>query len=152
MLVTDTTRRLCDTIMANKPAQPVKFLLMNTTGNSNRDLLEPISLGQKCVIALLRLLLPPHVDNEKAANYLRTKVGQNDETIEWVAVRPDSLIDESESSEYEVYPSPIRSAIFDAGKTSRINVGHFMADLITDNDIWNEWKGRMPAIYNKTSS
>ncbi len=28
--------------------------------------------------------------------------------------------------------------------------GHFMADLITDDDTWNQWKGRMPVIYNKT--
>ncbi len=32
--------------------------------------------------------------------------------------------------------------------TSRINVGHFMADLITDEEIWNRWKGQMPVIYN----
>jgi hypothetical protein len=43
---------------------------MNTTGNRNRDLNEPISLRQKCVIVVLRLLLPSHVDNEKAADYL----------------------------------------------------------------------------------
>jgi len=24
-----------------------------------------------------------------------------------------------------------------------------MADLITNNDIWNKWKGQMPVIYNK---
>jgi nucleoside-diphosphate-sugar epimerase len=147
-LVTDATRRLCSAIKANKSEAPVKFVLMNTAGNSNRDLHEQISFGQKCVIGLLRLLLPPQVDNEKAADYLRTKVGQNDRAIEWVAVRPDNLIDESEVTEYEVHSSPIRSAIFDAGSTSRINVGHFMADLITDDDTWNKWKGQMPVIYN----
>ena len=50
---------------------------MNTTGNRNRDLPEPISFAQKCVIGLLRLLLPPHVDNEKAADFLRTEIAQN---------------------------------------------------------------------------
>jgi hypothetical protein len=125
---------------------------MNTTGNRNRDLPEPISFGQKIVIGLLRLLLPPHVDNEQAADYLRSIVGQNDSAIEWAAVRPDGLIDESEVSEYEIHPSPIRSAIFDAGKTSRINVAHFMAELITDDQTWNQWKGQMPVIYNRESS
>ena len=148
-LVTDATRRLCSAVNANHPKKPVKFVLMNTTGNSNRDLDEQISFGQKCVIWLLRLLLPPHVDNEKAADYLRIEVGQNNETIEWVVVRPDGLVDEVETTEYEVYPSPIRSAIFDAGVTSRINVGHFMAKLITDDGIWDVWKGKMPVIYNK---
>lgn len=148
-LVTDATRRLCGAIKANKPEQPVKFVLMNTTGNRNRDLSEQISFGQKCIIGLLRLLLPPHVDNEKAADYLRTNIAQNDGVIEWAAVRPDSLIDEEEVTEYEVHPSPIRSALFDPGTTSRINVGHFMAELITDHDTWIKWKGQMPVIYNK---
>ena len=148
-LVTDATRRLCNAIKANKPEEPTTFVLMNTAGNSNRDLHEPISFGQKCVIGLLRLLLPPHVDNEKAADYLRTKIGRHDGAIEWAAVRPDNLIDEDQVTEYEVHSSPIRSAIFDAGLTSRINVGHFMADLITDDDTWNKWKGQMPVIYNK---
>ncbi len=148
-LVTDATRRLCKAIKANKPEEPTKFVLMNTAGNSNRDLHEPISFGQKCVIGLLRLLLPPHVDNEKAADYLRTTIGQHDGAIEWAAVRPDTLIDADQVTEYAVHASPMRSAIFNAGLTSRINVGHFMAALITDDDTWNTWKGQMPVIYNK---
>jgi hypothetical protein len=101
------------------------------------------------IVGLLRLILPPHADNEQAADYLRSKIGQDDELIEWAAVRPDSFIDENAVSEYEIHPSPTTSAIFHAGKTSRINVGHFMADLITDNDIWQKWHGQMPVIYNK---
>ena len=150
-LVTDATRRLCNAAKANNPKDPVKFVLMNTTGNSNRDLNEQISFGQKCVILFLRVLLPPHVDNEKAADYLRIDIGQNDETIEWAAVRPDSLNDDKEVTEYELYQSPIRSAIFDASLTIRINVGHFMSELITDDDTWEMWKGKMPVIYNKSS-
>jgi len=146
-LVTDTVNLLCNAIKKNAPDKPVKFVLMNTSGNSNRDLDEPISRAQKCVIGLLRLLLPPHVDNEKAADYLRTKIGQKNNFIEWVAVRPDGLVDEDKVSEYETYPSPTRSAIFDAGIVSRINVGHFMAELIIKDDLWNKWKGQMPVIY-----
>lgn len=139
-LVTDATRRLCDAIRANAtvPEKFIKFVLMNTTGNRNRDLNEPSSFAQKFVIGLLRLLLPPQADNEQAADYLRSNVGQNDKLIEWAAVRPDNLIDEDEVTPYDVYPSPIRSAIFDPGQTSRINVGHFMADLITEDAIWQQ--------------
>ncbi len=150
-LVTDTTRRLCEAIKANKLEQAVRFILMNTIANRNRDLNEPISFAQKCVIALLRLLLPPHVDNEKAADHLRTKIGQNNECIEWTAVRPDGLTNENEVTDYEIHPSPTRGAIFNAGKISRINVGHFMANLISDDDLWKKWKGQMPVIYNKSS-
>jgi len=148
-LVTDATRRLCKAVKANQPADPVKFVLMNTTGNRNRDLDEPISTGQKCVIGLLRLVLPPHADNEEAADYLRSEIGQNDPAIEWAVVRPDSLTDAAETTEFVLHPSPTRSAIFDAGTTSRINVGCFIADLIDDDEIWTQWKGKMPVIYNR---
>lgn len=148
-LVTDAVRRLSDAIKANRPEKRVKFVLMNTTGNRNRDLDEPIPFAEKSVVGLLRLILPPHVDNEQAADYLRSNIGQNDKLIEWVTVRPDNLIDETEVTPYELHPSPIRSAIFDSGQTSRINVGHFMAELISENEIWQKWQGQMPVIYNK---
>jgi len=148
-LVTKAVSNLCDVITQNAPSKHIKFVLMNTTGNRNRDLNEPISTSERLVIGLIRLLLPPHVDNEKAADYLRSKIGQNDQFIEWVAVRPDNLVDEDKLTEYEDFPSPIRSAIFNAGTTSRINVANFMAELITDNSLWNKWKGQMPVIYNK---
>ncbi len=151
-LVTEATRRLCKAAKATRTDGSTRFVLMNTTGNSNRDLEEPVSFAQRVVIGLLRLFLPPHVDNEKAADYLRTTVGQDDETIEWTAIRPDGLTNEDQVSEYEVHQSPTRSAIFDAGKISRINVAHFMASLITEDDTWNEWKGQMPVIYSKDSS
>jgi putative NADH-flavin reductase len=151
-LVTDATRRLCTAVKANKLEKPVKFVLMNTVGNKNRDLNEHISFIEKCIIGLFRLLVPPQLDNEKAADYLRTELGQNDGSIEWTVVRPSTLTDENEVTEHEEYSSPIRGVIFDAGSTSRINVGHFMADLITDDDSWNKWKGQMPVIYNKASS
>lgn len=147
-LVKEATSRLCDAVKASPSKEPVKFVLMNTTGNRNRDLEEPISFAQRCVIGLLRLLLPPHADNEEAADYLRTTIGRDDKVIEWVVVRPDGLVNQEAVSLYESHASPIRSAIFDAGKTSRINVGYFMAELITDSDLWHKWKGQMPVIYN----
>jgi len=148
-LVTDAVILLSRAIKKNTTAEPVKFVLMNTTGNRNRDLNEHVSPGQRAVISLLRLLLPPHPDNEKAADYLRVQVGQKDPAMEWVAVRPDSLTDEDQVTPYELHASPTRSALFNPGKTSRINVGHFMAQLITDQDLWMQWKGQMPVIYNK---
>ena len=150
-LVTDAARDLCQAIEANNPTQPIKFILMNTTGNRNRDLVEPVSFAQHCVIGLLRLLLPPHVDNEQAADFLRTEIGSNHKCIEWAAVRPDGLIDEDEVTDYQLHASPTRSAIFDSGQTSRINVGHFMAELVTNGELWKQWRGQMPVIYNTAS-
>jgi hypothetical protein len=124
---------------------------MNTTGNSNRDINEPVSTGQTIVLSLLRLLLPPHTDNEQAADYLRVTVGQNNPYIEWTAVRPDTLINEEKVTAYTLHKSPTRDALFNPGKTSRINVAHFMARLILDADLWNSWKGQMPVIYNQSN-
>ena len=148
-LVTDATRRLCQAIQANQPPNPVKFVLMNTTGNRNRDLDEPVSAGQAIVLALLRRLLPPQADNEQAADYLRTRIGQKNPQIEWTVVRPDTLINAGQVSPYTLHPSPTRSAIFNPGKTSRVNVAHFMAELITNRETWHAWMGQMPVIYNR---
>lgn len=151
-LVRDTTIKICQAIMENNPGSPSRFVLMNTAGKRNRDRNERVSFGQKLFVGLIRLLLPPHADNEQAADYLRSSVGQDNPDIQWAAVRPDSLINEDHPSIFQVHPSPTRSAIFNPGKTSRINVARFMADLITDETTWNKWKGQMPVIYNVSSS
>lgn len=150
-LVTDVTRRLCNALQATRPVAKVRFVLMNTAGNSNRGVPERVSFSEKCVLAGIRVLLPPHRDNENAAEYLRATVGQRNDAVEWCVVRPDTLIDETAVTAYDVHPSPTRSAIFNAGKTSRINVGHFMAELMTDNSVWDRWKGQMPVLYNRTA-
>ncbi|MBX2929667.1 MAG: SDR family oxidoreductase [Saprospiraceae bacterium] len=147
-LVAGAVQLLCDAIAKNAPEKPVRFVLMNTAGNSNRDIAEPISVGEKMVIGLLRWCLPPHPDNEQAADYLRVNVGQKNPHIEWAIVRPDTLIQDDKVTEYSLHVSPTRSALFNPGKTSRINVGHFMARLITDDEIWSKWKGQMPVMYN----
>ncbi len=148
-LVTDATQRLCHAIEANHPQEPVKFILMNTTGNRNRDLKEKVSLAEQQVTVLIRILVPPHVDNEMAAGFLRIKIGQANKYLQWVAVRPDGLTNEDSVTPYDIVPSPTRSAIFNAGKTSRINVAHFMAELLTNEVLWTKWQGQMPVIYNE---
>lgn len=146
-LVTEATRRLCAAVRANAPPHPVRFVLMNTAGNRGPG--EPVSFVQRCALGLIRLLLPPHADNELAADHLHRRLGRDDGAIEWVVLRPDTLLDAAQLSPYETHPAPTRSAIFDPGQTSRINVAHFMAELIADDDAWSRWKGRMPVIYNQ---
>jgi hypothetical protein len=147
--VTEATTRLCAAIRSSQPERMTKFLLMNTNGNRNRDFDERLSPQDRIAVGTLRALLPPLRDNENAADYLRIVIGQSDPAIEWAAVRPDNLINETEVSEYGVFPSPVRGILFGSGKTSRINVAHFMATLITDESQWDQWKGQMPVIYNQ---
>lgn len=149
LLVTETLQCICDAIKFLDLDHPIKVVLMNTTGNSNRDIPEIPPLSQRIVISIIRALLPPHSDNEKAADFLRTHVGQNSNCIEWTAVRPDALTNETEVTEYNIHPSPIRNAIFNSGATSRINIASFMAELILNESTWLKWKGHMPVIYNK---
>lgn len=147
-LVTEAAQRLCGAAKARKTGLPVKFLLMNSTGCRNYDIGEKISFLERYVVALIRLLVPPHRDNEGASHYLRRVLGANSEKVEWVIVRPDSLVDKDKVSEYRLHESPTRSAIFDSGKTSRINVAHFMASLLSEEELWELWKGRTPVLYD----
>lgn len=146
-LVRDSIKRVYEYFNSIESQTPKKIILMNTTGNRDKQRGEKLTFGETLVIWIMRALLPPHRDNEKAAGYLQ-KQGLNSR-VEWVAVRPDSLIDSESVSEYQLCPSPVRSAIFDPGKTSRINVGDFIVNLYLNSELWTEWKGRLPVIYNK---
>lgn len=125
-----------------------KFIVMSTTAYTNKKIGESNSVGEKIIFSLLKVLLPPHNDNMLAADYLVHRLSMQT-NIEWVAVRPDSLFDEENESEYVIHHQKNRSAIFNPGKTSRINVSHFMGELVTKNELWDEWKFCTPVIYNK---
>lgn len=147
MLVTSCIRNVCEVIEKSKKNK-IKVILMNTTANINRNIKEKYSLKDRIVLSLLRYLLPPQKDNEEAAKYLSNIIEENNSRIEWTAVRPDTLINEENVSEYEIYESPKQSPVFDAGKTSRINIAHFMTELLCNEELWNKWKYKMPVIYN----
>ncbi len=147
-LVAQGVQRLCQAVEKTTAQVPVKFVLMNTTGNQNLEAGEVVPMSQSIAVALIRRLLPPHADNEAAADVLQVNYGGNHSKVEWVVVRPDSLINDELVTDYEVFPSPIRNAIFDAGTTSRINVANFMLRLIVDQALWKAWSGQMPVIYN----
>lgn len=144
LLCTDSVRRLCQAIEANIPAEPVRFILMNTVGAANPDSDSRRTLLDRAVLALLRRGLPPHRDNEHALHYLRQQVGTANRYIEWCAVRPDSLTN-SNVSEYEISSSPVTS-IFSGRATARANVAHFMVALTSGTALWQQWKFRAPVI------
>lgn len=127
---------------------PLKFVLMGSSGVQNHSIDERPPLSQRLVVSLLRVLVPPHRDNEQAAASLFRASKENNSTLEWVVVRPDTLIDQPQVSIYHLYDSPTRNVIFNAGHTSRINVADFMSRLLTEQDLWNAWQYKMPVIYN----
>ncbi len=133
---------------ANSYPIPKRLILMSTTAYTNAPLGETNSFKDKLILSLLRLLLPPHRDNMIAGDHLLNTLGPGS-SVEWVAVRPDTLIDLNEVSEYDLYETRQRNPISDAGKTSRINVAHFMLELLTEEEIWQEWRYKTPVIYNR---
>lgn len=146
MMVRDSIKRIIN-LNTTQRTKPLKIVLMNSSGVRNKDQHEPISIFQHLVLALLRTLLPPHRDNEQAANYLRTLDILN-ANVQWVVVRPDALINQDEASDYSLFSAPIRSAIFDSGKVSRINVASALSQLLMDSTLWKKWQGKMPLVYN----
>lgn len=146
-LCTDATRRLCSAIEKYSPSEPTRYILMSSVGVRNPDSGEQRTSFERGLLALLRHTLPPHRDNETAAEYLQGSVGKDNKYIEWCSVRPDSLID-AEVSPYDIKESPV-TGILSGRPTSRSNVAHFMAELIEDAEIWDTWKFRMPVIMNK---
>jgi nucleoside-diphosphate-sugar epimerase len=145
-LCTDAVRLLCNAIQSHTDAKSTKFILMNTVGVSNPELEEPRLWYDQMVLLLLRYLLPPHRDNETAAEYLMNSIGRNRRQIEWCSVRPDSLID-AELSSYVIQDSP-STGIFSGRPTTRSNVARFMMELVEDDALWETWKYRMPVIMN----
>lgn len=145
-LCTDAARRLCAAIEANQSSAATKFILMNTVGVRNPDLGEKRGLFERGLLTVLRYTIPPHRDNEKAAEYLHSHIGTENPYVEWCSVRPDSLI-EGDVSPYDIVASPT-TGIFSGRPTTRANVAHFMAELIDRQELWDTWKFKMPVIMN----
>lgn len=149
-LVTDAIKRVYRSINAIQPATPIKLVLMSTTGFQNQVEGEKVSMAHRAIVSLLRVTLPPHVDNEQAALFLQAQHKQLSKCIEWAAVRPDSLVDHTQVTPYHLHASPLHDPIFDSQKTSRINVAHFIVELVTTPRIWDKWRSKLPVIYNES--
>lgn len=145
-LVVNAVKKLTAAIESCDSAK--KLILMSTTAYTNKNKGEKNTFGEELILSALKIVLPPHKDNILAGDHLVYDVGESGK-IEWIAVRPDSLCDEESKSEYEIHENKIRSPIFNAGRTSRINVGHFMVNLLVNESLWQEWKYKTPVIYNK---
>lgn len=103
---------------------------------------------ERGIFALVHLALPPAADNRNAAHYLWHTVGLQHPYIRWVVVRPESLIDEAEVSEYSLSAN-VTTSLFKPIQTTRTNVAHFMVALATGEASFSQWQGKMPMIHNK---
>ena len=100
--------------------------------------------GQRAFLWTVRAVVPPARDNQRAADYLAREIGTRDPAVEWVVVRPDTLR-EGDVSPYDVSADPT-AGLFRPAHTRMANVGHFMAELVADADLWYRWRGQMPVV------
>lgn len=146
-LVEEAVVRLCSAIQAAGAEPPTKLILMSSVsvnhpgGTDTRR-----GTAEKACLALLRGVLPPARDNQRAADYLWAEIGRSNGRVEWVAVRPDTLL-EGDVCEYAVHDGLIDS-LFAPGQTNMDNVADFMCALATDDETWGQWRGSLPVVVN----
>lgn len=145
-LCADTARRVCDALQAIAPVQPIKFIVCSTEGVDRPDGGDTIRRGcfERCLLRCLTCALPPHADNVDTARYLH-QYAQNNPHVVFCAVRPSDLTDNVPVSEYTLHDT-LQNGIFSPGSTSRANVAAFMADLVTDESLFERWENAFPHI------
>jgi nucleoside-diphosphate-sugar epimerase len=144
-LVTRAMTRLCRAVESLQPSTPVKFILMSSVSVHRPGGLDTRRGSfERAFLWVLRGAVPPAQDNQRAADFLLEKTGQHHEFVHWVVVRPDTLL-EGEVSEYTMHEGLV-NRLFAPGSTNMANVAHFMCELVTQPELWNEWKALMPVI------
>jgi hypothetical protein len=99
---------------------------------------------ERAFLWVLRGVIPPARDNQRAADFLQEQVGAGDPFVQWTVVRPDTLLP-GEVSRYALHEGLV-NGLFSPGATRMANVAHFMCDLVTDPTVWADWKGKLPVI------
>ena len=104
----------------------------------------------RAILALLRILVPPHPDNESAAVVLHS-LGINHDKVEWVVIRPTDLIDGPPTGKFELFAKPT-GPLFGAGVVKRSHVAQCMVEFILEPEKWVQYKYTMPVIHDIVSS
>jgi len=149
-LVTRATTRLCRGIEALAPGAPVRLILMSSV-----SVLRPGGLDtrrsafERAFLWLLRGVLPPARDNQRAADFLLEEIGPAHACVEWAVLRPDSLL-EGEVSEYALHEGLV-NGLFAPGSTNMANVAHVICELVANPGTWADWKSKLPVIVNAPS-
>lgn len=144
-LVTSATTRLCRAVEALRPAAPVQLVLMSSVSVHRPGGLDTRrGPFERAVLWVLRALLPPARDNQRAADFLQEQIGPIGAFVRWVVVRPDTLLDGGVSA-YTLHEGLV-NGLFAPGRTTMANVAHLMCELVTNPKTWADWQGRLPVI------
>jgi nucleoside-diphosphate-sugar epimerase len=146
-LVTEATRRVCRAVQASRPERPVKYVLMSSVSvNQPEGADTRRGAFEKGFVALIRALLPPARDNQRASDFLCGEIGSADPFVEWVAVRPDTLLD-GDVTQYAAHEQLV-SSLFKPDETNMSNVAHFMCELVSSPAEWAKWRCQLPVVVN----
>ena len=149
-LVTQAATKVCRAIEALQPAKPVKLILMSSVSvNHPGGLDRRRGKLEKALLWMLRGIVPPARDNQRAAHFLDDSFAMTSPFVRWVAVRPDTLL-EGDVSEYTLHEGLV-SSLFVPDRTNMTNVAHFMCELVENPMLWDDWMGKMPVIINAAS-
>ena len=150
-LVARTVSRVCRAADVLEPSEPIKVVVMSSVsvnhpeaGDARRGAFE------KAVLWLLRGVIPPAKDNQRAADFLCGRAVTPGPSVQWVAIRPDTL-EEGEVCDYALHESLV-SSLFAPDHTNRANVAHFMCELVTDPGVWDRWRNGLPVIVNAAAA
>jgi uncharacterized protein YbjT (DUF2867 family) len=146
-LVTRSVKRVHAAARALRPAQPMKLILMSSVSVHRPEGLDGRrGRFERAYVWMLRGLVPPARDNQRAADFLQEVVEATDPCAQWVIVRPDTLKD-GEVTDYALHEGLVDS-LFRPGQTTMANVAHFMCELATKPEVWAAWRGKLPVIVN----
>ena len=148
-LVTRSVERVYRATRDLRPAQPVRLILMSSVSVNRPGGLDtrrgPV---ERAIVWMLRGLVPPARDNQRAADFLHDVIEAADPYLQWVAVRPDSL-KEGDVTPYALHEGLV-SSLARPDETNMANVAHFMCELATDEAVWATWRGKLPVIVNSS--
>jgi uncharacterized protein YbjT (DUF2867 family) len=147
-LVTQAARRVCRAAASLEPERPLRFVLMSSVSVNRPGGADTRRRGlERASLWALRGLVPPAGDNQRAADFLLDAVGTDGRSVQWTAVRPDSL-KEGDISPYDVHGELVDS-LFHPGQSRMANVAHFMCELVTDDAVWERWQGALPVVVDR---
>lgn len=148
-LVEGAVRAVCEAAASLKSASPIRLILMSSVSVNRPGRADNRrGHGERAFVGLVRALVPPARDNQRAADYLAREIGEDHPFVSWVVVRPDSLV-EGAPTAYLAHDELVAS-LFRPDRTRMANVARFMAELVQDEATWLRWRGKMPVIVDET--
>ncbi len=144
-LVTRATARLCRAVEALRPAAPVRFVLLSSVSVHRARALDPRRGPlERAFLRVLRDLVPPARDNQRAADFLLETYRSGNGLVEWVVVRPDSLR-EGDVAGYALHEGLV-NGIFSPGTSRMASVAHLLCELAIDPAAWAAWRFKFPVV------